>query len=38
MNKSLDDVEKKKLQQIGKCRGDYEKLAADLEQNLSNLN
>ncbi|HXG14305.1 MAG TPA: hemerythrin domain-containing protein [Candidatus Nitrosotenuis sp.] len=38
MNKSLDDVEKQKLQQIGKRRDDYEKLVADLEQNLSKLN
>lgn len=37
MNKSLDDVEKQKLQQIGKRRDDYEKLVVDLEQ-LSRLN
>ncbi|MEM2785212.1 MAG: hypothetical protein QXY15_00930 [Candidatus Nitrosotenuis sp.] len=38
MNKSLDDVEKQKLEQIGKRRDDYENLVVDLEQNLSNLN
>lgn len=38
MNKSLDDVEKQKLQQVGKRRDDYEKLVADLEQNLSMVN
>lgn len=38
MNKSLDYVEKQKLEQIGKRRDHYENLVADLEQNLSNLN
>ncbi|MEW6044539.1 MAG: hemerythrin domain-containing protein [Thermoproteota archaeon] len=38
MNKSLDEVERQKLEQIGKRRADYEKLVVDLEQNISNLN
>lgn len=35
VNQSLNEVEKSKLKEIGKSRGDYEKLADDLDKNLS---
>jgi hemerythrin-like domain-containing protein len=35
MNKSLDEVEAQKLSNLGKNRADYEKMAHDLEQNLT---
>ncbi|MEM3172982.1 MAG: hemerythrin domain-containing protein [Candidatus Nitrosotenuis sp.] len=34
----LDDVESKKLIQLGKTRADYEKMTDELEQNISKLN
>ena len=38
VTESLDIIEKSKLKEIGKSREDYEKLAEDLEQNISENN
>ena len=38
VNKKLDEVEKLKLEQLGKQRSDYEKLADKLEQDVSKIN
>lgn len=38
VNKNLDEVERQKLEEIGKRREDYEKLVIDLEGNISKLN
>jgi hemerythrin-like domain-containing protein len=37
ITKSLNDVERQKLESLGKNRTDYEKMISDLEQDVSNL-
>ncbi len=38
VDQNLGDVEEKKLKELGKTRADYEKLADDLEKNVSEIN
>jgi hemerythrin-like domain-containing protein len=38
VNAGLDDVEQKKLAQLGKSRSDYESLVQNLQQDLSKIN
>lgn len=38
INADLNEVESKKLSQLGKTRAEYEKMTDDLEQNISRLN
>jgi len=38
IDKSLDDIEEKKLQKLGKTRSHYESLADELEKNVSKIN
>lgn len=37
VSKNLDETEKRKLESLSKSRNDYEKLAVDLEQNLTRI-
>ena len=38
IDKNLEDVEEKKLKELGKTRSDYELLADDLEKSVSEIN
>ena len=38
IDKNLEDVEEKKLEELGKTRSDYETLADDLEKSVSEIN
>ena len=38
VDKNLEDVEEKKLKELGKTRSDYETLADDLEKSVSEIN
>ncbi|MGQ0606788.1 MAG: hemerythrin domain-containing protein [Candidatus Nitrosotenuis sp.] len=38
VNSSLNDVEQKKLERLGKTRADYESLAQNLQQDISKIN
>ena len=38
VDKNLEDVEEKKLKELGKTRSDYETLADDLEKSISEIN
>ena len=38
IDKNLNDVEEKKLKELGKTRSHYESLADELEKNVSKIN
>ncbi len=38
VDKNIEEIEEKKLKELGKTRSDYEKLADDLKKSVSKIN